>query len=69
MSDEMATDSAERRARTWYAQHIGRSGTWDDLPAARQQQFIAVAGRKSVGRCGAPECGGDCLECFEGVWR
>lgn len=60
------TTDAESRARAWYAQHIGRTGSWDDLPEDRRQQFIATAGRNNHGRCNYPECGGDCLECFNG---
>lgn len=60
--------TAEKRARAWYAQHIGRTGrtgSWDELTEDRQRLFIRVASREHTGRCAAPECGGDCLECFE----
>jgi hypothetical protein len=57
--------AAEKRARAWYAQHIGRTGSWNELTEDRRQQFIRTAGRESTGRCAAPECGGDCLECFD----
>jgi hypothetical protein len=58
--------AAEHRARAWYAQHIGRAGTWDGLTSEQRCRFIAAAGPEYRGRCGYPDCGGDCLECFNG---
>lgn len=58
--------TAERKARAWYAQHIGRTGSWDELALDRRDQFVRAAQSEHRGACAAPDCGGDCLECFNG---
>lgn len=57
---------AETRARAWYGQLGGTPKPWDELPETRRRLFIAVAGTPRHGCCAAPECGGDCLECYTG---